>query len=319
MRRALPVLLLALAACGGAPADAPETDPETESAATVESFGAVDVPRIGTVGDLPPAERTVEITVDADGALSVDRSATDLAGLTPALRERAGGGAVGEPVDADALLVLDAELPWRVGQLCMQECAAAGFDRLFFAVRHLGDGEPGAFAAFLPRDRGLARQGSKPVPKIATRLRPTGSFGMPCAALGTAVERCIERYGVAPAVEIQADGDATIVHVLAVASAAAQGGAGLLFFAGTPPVGDGGLPAEVQAHRLKHRLGLSLEIVGVTLSEAERLDAESREAVFLAGDVPPRVSGAYAGFATEAGSFGIQEEEELELVEPDER
>ena len=312
------LLGLAAAACGGAGEPAPRPSaasgqpaerPGSGSVAAAEPSAwaeGVALPELGTVGLLPPAGRRITIRIDAAGALSVGGAPADADGLREALRAAAGEPHGAGAADVDALLVLDRSLPWRVAQLCMQECAATRVARLFFAARHVSGGEPGALAAFLPEDIGVMSAARIEVPRIAVRVRaegaPSDAYGLFPVLAAYAAE-----HSTSPSVELDAAGSTPVGFVLALVDAAALAGASAVTFVGAPGrIADGGFPADVAA------------LAGA----APALHAEALGAPLPA---PPaemeavaRVRAGYAGFPVSRREVNPVEEE-IELVEPDER
>ena len=137
----------------------------TAPASEIAELKGMNLARVCLLGDLPPAEKRAVVAVDGEGTLSVDGKTLAYAQLrgeltklaTPHKKEN------GVPSELDVVLGFDADLPWRVAQMSMQAGAdpQAAVYRLFFAVRGPEDEEPGALAAFLPQDRGLALTISK--------------------------------------------------------------------------------------------------------------------------------------------------------------
>jgi hypothetical protein len=293
MRRSLLAAALCLSACGGAPAEAPQT------VAVDEPDGAIDVETLHCVGDAPPPERTVRISVDGEGVLRVDGSEVDLARLRETLRERAGSGPAAEPADVDALLVLDRMLPWQAAQVLMQECAGARIGRIFFEVRH-GNETTGAISAFLPVDAPVLRPPGDPVPKLVLRVRDDGE---PSDPMGLASFPGVNYDGddFSQHVEIDAAPSTPVGFVLAPLDGAALLDAGAVTFVGTPvAMGETDLAAIIDTARSQPAAR------HVTVWDAP-LPPYSGERLNI-----PRMTGAYAGFAAHPNP---DSEPEVELVE----
>lgn len=118
----------------------------------------LELPRIGTLGALPPRNDTIEVVVDAQGLvrlqgrpLAVDVRADDLrlayASWIGARRDARGDART------NLLLTLDAHMPWVVFDALVGPAFAQDvrMHRVFLRVRDESTGEEGALAAFLPR------------------------------------------------------------------------------------------------------------------------------------------------------------------------
>jgi len=133
-----------------------------ERLASSETFDGIEVPTIGTVGDFPdPAHRHV-VSVMSDGRIVVQgRTPATYGELVGLLRELASRSS-GEPIPgtnkhlSGESFVIRADAASAFGHAfqAVAACAEAMADRIFFAVRHEGDGADGALALWLPMDKG---------------------------------------------------------------------------------------------------------------------------------------------------------------------
>lgn len=294
MRRAPVVtgLVFGLAACASAPGGA-ASQPAWPS--------AIGLPRIATVGDLPPADATVVIALAADGRIEVAGAPvagfTDLgAALAPCVTRIP--GRVASPTNV--LIAADAAVPWRSAAWTMQACAdpRVGAPRIFFAVRHDADGRPGAFATFLPEDRGL--MSAREVPVAVVRVRGGKGVEDPLALAAWLESR---PDGARPVVQLDAAPDAPLAFLLRLADAAARGGAPALMFVGSPPPGPSSAALPTAAADAASRRW------AFTVAAAKFPDPLPPMAV------PPRVQGAFAGFALAEWPLLPAEEEKPESVE----
>ncbi len=127
----------------------------------VEAVPTAQLPRTGIVYDAPKDAFVVGIA--ADGTLLVNDQEAGLAELHVALRTLARVPALLEAdgsVRANIVLRASVDVPWQVVQWVMQACALQKCWRLHFAVRPEAGGEEGVLDAFLPRDRGIPRDGA---------------------------------------------------------------------------------------------------------------------------------------------------------------
>ena len=140
----------------------------------------LDLPVVGTVGDLPGEDVRVTVQVTREGEIRVPGSDEALglrdlrARLSKAARE--GPGALrpdGSSLKV-ALLQLDADTPWRVAQFVMQTCAHPDvkINEIALAAR-TPDGERGALHITLPRDRSGPMPG---FPEVAPTTRKIKLF-----------------------------------------------------------------------------------------------------------------------------------------------
>jgi len=109
-------------------------------------LGAQELPKCGTLGDLPPENRRIEVSVLTDGAIRVGEEEIGFPALRAKLRSCEPG--------TDVLLRIDRRGPWVAVQWVMIACAQADLARVFHAVRPEDSEEEGALALFLPKDRG---------------------------------------------------------------------------------------------------------------------------------------------------------------------
>lgn len=140
----------------------------------------LDLPVVGTVGDLPAADMRVTVQVTRDGEVRVPGSqeALGLRDLRQALAVAARRGPPSIRPDGSsrkvALLELDADTPWRVAQLVMQACAHPDVKINEIAlVARTPKGERGALHITLPRDRSGPLPAS---PEVAPTVRKIKLF-----------------------------------------------------------------------------------------------------------------------------------------------
>ena len=105
---------------------------------------AIELPQLGTVGDLPPADNRAVLEIDHAGAMKLDGKELDFQALLKRLPSYKKG--------TNFLLRVDKRLPFRAMLWVQHALAVARFDRLFYAVRPINGGQDGAFALFLPTD-----------------------------------------------------------------------------------------------------------------------------------------------------------------------
>ncbi len=157
-RRFVSLAAAALAACGGPSGRA--ADPVAKAVA------AADLPRIGTVGDVPSPAHSVTVAATADGKLFTSEGATDLDGLRKQLTDAA-SRAPHEPDGSSrlyAVLRVHRAAPWAVACWLMQACASPEVKayRTTFAVRAEEDDSEGAIVCELPADRDCGRVDAEP-------------------------------------------------------------------------------------------------------------------------------------------------------------
>lgn len=200
-----------------------------ERLGTREVVEGIEVPTIGTVGDFPdPGHRHV-VNVTADGRISVaGKSPSTYGELVDALRElsKLSDGeklpGTDKCLSGESFVIrADAATAWRNTVKVSGACAEAMADRIFFAVRHDGDGAEGAVAAFLPRDVDCPGPGD-----VAQRLAIVpGEGGTEPAAAYAKVREVAKSVQGRVVVVIDAAGEVTTGTVLAWFDAALRGGA----------------------------------------------------------------------------------------------
>jgi len=135
---------------------------------------APELERVGTVGKIPPKLATMTIEVRGDGTLVVDQKPRTFKALRGYLL------AAELAVVPNVYIKADKNLPWQAVQWLMAACAQAKRDRLFFAVKHEGDGKQGAMALFLPGRVTVVWQKERIEPhNFRVALRPDGRAGTP--------------------------------------------------------------------------------------------------------------------------------------------
>lgn len=309
MRRLLALLVCgALVACGsengttdGEVADNPPSpgilidDGDAQDTAAELWPASVQLPRLGTVGDLPPADQRVVLAIGKDGATWVDGTPGDLLALDRALAAAADRG---DAKNLDLVIAGDAGVPWAAVQHVLQRAASKLVWRIWFAARHHDD-SVGAIAVFLPRDQGIRTHGAAPVApllvvKIADGWPPSNPL-----ALHVPFAPHAEGGG---AVRIEAVPSAPLGTVLRVADVAAQEQCAGLTFLGTPGRCPDGLTGVVSALGEKR---------------ARRITIRSAEPAALPPLIPAatRATGP-AGF-TEPVDELMPEVEQPEMVEPE--
>ena len=150
----------ALSACGDEGARPPPPVASAEQASREVGAGAtslagkpkldlaegLDLPEVGTIGDLPPAATRVVMRIDRDGELYVDGVPTAEADLARRARKPGRGGG-----QTDVLLAIDRSVPWAATVRLLSFAASGlGTVRVQFLVAPEGGGAPGALATFLP-------------------------------------------------------------------------------------------------------------------------------------------------------------------------
>jgi biopolymer transport protein ExbD len=108
---------------------------------------AIELPRLGTVGDLPPEKNRVVLEIDHTGAMKLDGKELSLAQLR-------GGQLKKFKAGTNFLLRVDRRVPYRAVHWVRIVFAEWGFDRMFYAVLPIKGDKVGAFALFVPRDYG---------------------------------------------------------------------------------------------------------------------------------------------------------------------
>jgi len=137
----------------------------------------MQLPRLGTVGDPPPAAETVEITVLADGTARFEGHEVSAAALLELLERRTRD----HPRDdrftdrgslLNVLLRCDARASVSALRPVLIACAdpAVRISRLFYAVEHEAGGE-GAFAWFLPHLTCICGGHTGDAPRVAPTIR----------------------------------------------------------------------------------------------------------------------------------------------------
>lgn len=121
----------------------------------------LQLPKVGTVGDLPPAADTLTIEVQRDGTLSCDGRTLSLAEFAARVTQEATTH-LGEKIeflqtsDLKVVIAADGEAPF--GALAPMHTvlfrSSPAVYQVFYAVRSESDGEAGALALFLPHDIG---------------------------------------------------------------------------------------------------------------------------------------------------------------------
>lgn len=132
----------------------------TERLAPSETVEGIEVPVIGTVGDFPEPEHRHVVNVTRDGRIVVDGAELSFRTLRDELKRRVTRSRGAEPpgnsgsrLSAESVVLrVDGAVGWGAACALMDACAAATVNRVFFAVRHEGDGAEGAVAVFVPTD-----------------------------------------------------------------------------------------------------------------------------------------------------------------------
>ena len=119
------------------------------------------LPRVGTLGAVPPAAETIVVDVTGDGRLLVDGEDTlTLVALSEALQRRTAGPNWRE-LDRSSrkhlLVRADASVPWRIAQwiLMMAADPRVGIYKIHFGATSRGGEGDGAIGCELPKDRGI--------------------------------------------------------------------------------------------------------------------------------------------------------------------
>jgi len=113
-------------------------------------YGRPELPRSGTIGELPPAPLVIHAAADGTLRLADDGPAEEVtpAELRRVLQRRLDRLGLAKTLDTEVLLRADARLPAIVGVWLMEVCERASLYGMFWSVRPpSGDGE-GAFAVF---------------------------------------------------------------------------------------------------------------------------------------------------------------------------
>ncbi|HEU4394859.1 MAG TPA: hypothetical protein VFS92_04775, partial [Planctomycetota bacterium] len=132
----------------------PEAKPAPETPVTIAGAPGL-LPRLGVVGDLPPAEERIVIEVDQSGTVTVDGARADstaLDGILAKASRRLVDPAVPNASRLHVVLRLDRRLPWIVANRFFvlagrQELMVT---RILFAAMPEDGGPEGAVAAFVP-------------------------------------------------------------------------------------------------------------------------------------------------------------------------
>ncbi len=280
----------------------------THPTAAADAWDGLELARIGTVGVFP-AEDHVLVRVAADGSLACNgvpvpsyRALGEALAASMVWDERWG------PSRVAVVIAADARAAWRLVSAAIQACAdpSVRATRVFFACRHEQGGATGAFAMFMPQDRGFLHLADVPpgaVRPVTVRIRRGGGVTDPLAVTQwLATTPSAER----PPVWLDAAPDTPFDVVLRAADAAARGGAPALCFVGIPWDGATGAPVAHLANESgAGELPWTVAIAGITLEEpVDALPA------------PAQVTDAVAGFALdEIGDWPPPMPEEE--VEPD--
>ncbi len=126
---------------------------------------AIELPQLGTVGDLPPADNRAVLAIDRTGAMKLDGKELDYQALLKRLPSYKKG--------TNFLLRVDRRVPVRAIEWIQHAFAIAKHDRMFFAVLPVKSEEVGAFALFIPRDVRVTRSpggGSARVLRLRTLI-----------------------------------------------------------------------------------------------------------------------------------------------------
>lgn len=129
----------------------------SDSGSASSSFQAMDLPRIGTVGDAPARAGCAIVEFRESREAFLDGERVDLDGLREGLGRHARvapGGPVRGVSDRAVLIRMDRRMPWILAAATLHACAKAGIQRVFLAVRHEEEGSEGALAVWLPVDDG---------------------------------------------------------------------------------------------------------------------------------------------------------------------
>jgi biopolymer transport protein ExbD len=190
----------------------------------------LQLPTVGTVGDLPPATDTLTLEMQRDGTLSCDGRTVSLAELA-ALVEREAATRLGTKIqflqtsDLKVVIAADGELPF--GALAPVHVVLFRSNpavyQVFYAVRSESDGEPGALALFLPHDiGGHLLPWRVPVP---IRVGADAGASAPAALLPHVADLLrTSREGFQPPVAVAAANDPHFAFVLRVADAILRAG-----------------------------------------------------------------------------------------------
>jgi hypothetical protein len=251
---------------------------------------AAALPVLGTVGDLPPADRRLVVAMTEDGRFVSEAGEVDAAGLEALLRRKAreAGGDVHGSTALRLVFRVPATAPWGSTVRLMKAAADPSVKawRLFFAARPEDDGPEGAMGAWLPLDL----DGAPPPPGRTTRVRVRAGDSAPDegAVLGD-LEEAVRRAGKGP-VELSCSAGTRTGLVLRLADLAWQAGASGVVFEGI-------------------RAGAT-----ATPSPGARVRVEGRDVVPM-GDPPPprraRVRGRLAGVPADGQPPTVWHEPEL--------
>ena len=133
-----------------------------ERLSSTEKFEGIDVPTIGTVGDFPDPAHRVVVNVTAEGTIVVDGTTyafDDVRGEVKRRAARSRGNTLadgkGTRLSGESIVLrVDGDVGWGATCALLDACAKAEVNRVFFGVRHDGDGAEGAVAVFSPTDVG---------------------------------------------------------------------------------------------------------------------------------------------------------------------
>lgn len=224
-----------------------------------------DLPRVGTVGARPPAKASIVVTVTRDGSVHLPGVAKPLGldDLRDHLARRAREPALRQPDGTsrlDVVLDVDAHAPWLLTQWLMQTCAhpRVKVHRIWLGAQ-TRDGQRGAIAVELPRDRGLAPP-APAAPTMPVRVKLfqmkdlETSSGLACLHAALDGLRKEGRFGPRVPVEIVAPpprgGAVPHGFVLGVINVCLQAGTRRLAFEGAAmPLGPGGAAPDAKALR----------------------------------------------------------------------
>ncbi|MHC4953186.1 MAG: biopolymer transporter ExbD [Planctomycetota bacterium] len=278
--------------------------------ATSTAAEELALPRVGTIGDAPPTDKSIVVTIERDGTIrSAGKELTfaELRGALEAARRKHKGR--GFASGTNALLRIDRRVPWIATQWVLTACAQAHIARVFYAVLPEKGAEAGALAFFLPTDAWRQPIAEEPVERLFLDARVGyGGAAVEPAALYPVFARIPKAQRVLAVFQMRLAPNVPHGFGMAIADVAMRAGIRRIDIYGTQiPPRDADLKALVKKHAPPEknpgiRLGnIEVRPVDVTLPAVAR--------------VRGRFAGLMRGNDEEVEELEEEEEEPEEIVE----
>jgi biopolymer transport protein ExbD len=288
--------------------------PLGEIAAGKAPAPVISLPRVGTIGDHPPAGQRTVVEVDAAGIIRVRKQKMSLDELALYLRKQADRKRLADIRKTSAWYVvirMDRTVPWGVAQWIMQMCARPNvrITRVHFAVLPEKGDEEGTLATHLPSGQGLGRLSSAPL-----RVHAGGPGSDPTALYAKFKGR------IETPCEVNANRLVPLGYVLRVVDVLHRAGTDAIFFRGTPPPAGETAIADLIREARAVKDGPTITVGGdqIAREPAAALPSRRRVRGDFAGTVAPWVSacltaGSMAGRRLRATADSTQTEGAVDL------